>query len=336
MAADTMKVSEMAARILAIPGGEEPDPVSISVSSSGLITATDGLSTETLQLSTEAGAVITPGTSQKTAIAAQKFSTGAIRVAGDSDLVASNIKKDVEIFGVTGSYEPPNPDPVTISFDGSTATITATDGITSANRTLNTQAAKTVTPGTQDQVAVYSGRYMTGNVTVAGDADLVAGNIKQGVNIFGVTGTCATGVDVSTYKLSGWNTALTDGRTGWYFTLPSGCPDGLPNLVVTNNPLSNPSYLSDGHWQPGSCSYVMRSGMYYGTGVWISNDGGMSFDRIENMQVGTSASHTTRSLIITRETINGADCLVFTLRPWLSIDGEAGVSGNYHHCMCFW
>lgn len=56
---------------------------------------------------------------------------------------------------------------------------------------LSTQAAKTITPTTYSQTAVASGKYTTGAVTVAGDSDLVASNIKSGVNIFGVTGSYA-------------------------------------------------------------------------------------------------------------------------------------------------
>lgn len=61
-------------------------------------------------------------------------------------------------------------------------------GAKSSTKQLTTQAAKTVTPGTADQTAIASGCYTTGAVTVKGDANLVAGNIKSGVSIFGVTG----------------------------------------------------------------------------------------------------------------------------------------------------
>ena len=61
-------------------------------------------------------------------------------------------------------------------------------GSKSTTKQLTTQAAKTITPGTIDQTAVSTGKYTIGNVTVKGDANLVAGNIKNGVNIFGVAG----------------------------------------------------------------------------------------------------------------------------------------------------
>ena len=87
--------------------------------------------------------------------------------------------------------------------------------------TIPTIAGTTITPSTASQIAVSSGYYTGGDITVAavptqsktvtptsttqnitpdsgkflskvtvnGDSDLVAGNIKSGVNIFGVTGT---------------------------------------------------------------------------------------------------------------------------------------------------
>ena len=66
-------------------------------------------------------------------------------------------------------------------------------GTKSATQQLTTQAAKTVTPTTSNQTAVASGRYTTGAITVKGDANLVAGNIKSGVSIFGVAGTHSGG-----------------------------------------------------------------------------------------------------------------------------------------------
>ena len=66
---------------------------------------------------------------------------------------------------------------------------TGTAGNSSVSLTANvtTKAAATITPGTTNQT-IESGTYLTGTQTIAGDADLVASNIINGVQIFGVTG----------------------------------------------------------------------------------------------------------------------------------------------------
>lgn len=70
-------------------------------------------------------------------------------------------------------------------------------GTKSATQQLTTQAAKTVTPSTEEQTAVAVGMYTTGAVKVAGDVNLKAENIRSGVTIFGVTGTFEGGIDVT-------------------------------------------------------------------------------------------------------------------------------------------
>lgn len=64
---------------------------------------------------------------------------------------------------------------------------------TKKTKQLTTQAAKTWTPGTSDQT-ISSGRYLTGKQTIKGDADLIAENIRKGIDIFGVLGTMAEGI----------------------------------------------------------------------------------------------------------------------------------------------
>lgn len=53
----------------------------------------------------QGGSTITPGTAAKTAIAAGRYASGNIYVAGDPNLIAQYIKKGVPIFGVTGTWE---------------------------------------------------------------------------------------------------------------------------------------------------------------------------------------------------------------------------------------
>lgn len=97
----------------AIPKAAQATP-SISVSSDGIITASvyqnegyvlSGTKSAKHPLNTQSGKTVTPSTTQQTAVASKKYTTGNVYVAGDSNLTADNIKKGISIFGVTGSYE---------------------------------------------------------------------------------------------------------------------------------------------------------------------------------------------------------------------------------------
>ena len=64
---------------------------------------------------------------------------------------------------------------------------TAGNSSVSLTASVTTKAAATITPGTSNQ-EIAAGTYLTGKQTISGDANLVAGNIKSGVSIFGVNG----------------------------------------------------------------------------------------------------------------------------------------------------
>ncbi len=96
---------------------------------------------------------------------------------------------------------------ISVSSDG---LITATAGNKSATKQLPTQGANTITPSTSTKTAVASGRYTTGEVTVKGDSNLVAANIKKGVTIFGVAGTLAGG-DTNEIYNDGYDDGYDDG-----------------------------------------------------------------------------------------------------------------------------
>lgn len=83
------------------------------------------------------------------------------------------------------------------SLDTSDATAAAADILKDKTAYVNGQKvtgtitsvnAQTITPTTTDQT-VNGNVFLTGVITVAGDANLLAENIKSGVTIFGVTGT---------------------------------------------------------------------------------------------------------------------------------------------------
>lgn len=265
-----------------------PNPTASVNSSTGVVTASHtqtagyvsaGTTTGTLQLTVQAAATITPGTSNKTAVAAGRYTTGAVTVAGDADLTAANIKNGVNIFGVagtftyataasaagaghilkdkvafvngaqvtgtivtktasdltasgavvtvpagyyasqatksvgTGSAKPPasiSGSSATVSTGSNTLTLSKTISVTptvtagyvsagtagnvsvSLTGSVTTKAAATITPGTSNQT-IAAGTYLTGAQTIAGNANLVAANIKKDVSIFGVTGSYVGG-----------------------------------------------------------------------------------------------------------------------------------------------
>lgn len=70
---------------------------------------------------------------------------------------------------------------------GYVASGTAGNSAVSLTASVTTKAAATITPGTSNQ-EIAAGTYLTGKQTISGDANLVAGNIKSGVSIFGVAG----------------------------------------------------------------------------------------------------------------------------------------------------
>ena len=85
----------------------------IDVSEGGLITATTeqeagyvpgGSKSATQQLPTQAAKTVTPGTTNQTAVASGRYTTGAVTVKGDANLKAENIAEGVSIFGVTGTH----------------------------------------------------------------------------------------------------------------------------------------------------------------------------------------------------------------------------------------
>lgn len=72
----------------------------ISSGTAGTVTVSGS---NTKQLTTKAATTYTPTTSNQT-IAASTYLTGVQTIKGDSNLIASNIKSGVSIFGVSGTY----------------------------------------------------------------------------------------------------------------------------------------------------------------------------------------------------------------------------------------
>lgn len=59
------------------------------------------------------------------------------------------------------------------------------------NKIIARGGAQTITPGTSNKI--LNAGYYSGDITVAGDGNLIASNIRSGKNIFGVVGTLVEG-----------------------------------------------------------------------------------------------------------------------------------------------
>lgn len=190
---------------------------SISIdSSTGIITASAtqaagyvsaGTKTKEEQLQTQPAKRITPSKANITAVAAGKYTTGDVivdPVPTQSKTVTpttstQRITPDTGKFlaSVTVASVPTQTKSVTPNT--SAQTVTPDNGKFLSSVTVNaipntyvrpaaTQAATTYTPTTERQI-ISAGTYCTGQQTIEGDVDLVAGNIKSGADIFGVRGT---------------------------------------------------------------------------------------------------------------------------------------------------
>lgn len=89
-----------------------------------------------------------------------------------------------------------------------------------ATGTMPTKAATTITPGTSAKTAISAGTYASGTITVAGDTNLKAANIKAGVSIFGVTGSYTPNVTTVTWSITS--------STKYSATIQHTKPDGTP------------------------------------------------------------------------------------------------------------
>lgn len=99
---------------------------------------------------------------------------------------------------------------------------------------ITTKASQTYTPSRSDQV-IYANQYLNGNQTIKGDSNLLASNIKEGVSIFGVLGTCNI-QSMGGVKMESGSSAISYSEYGsnpYYNAYLNINPSFTPKLVIT-------------------------------------------------------------------------------------------------------
>ena len=184
--------------------------------------------------------VVRSGTASFIEVPAVGFAgIGKVTVIGDEDLIPANIKYGVEILGVKGAYSPADPKltagNATITGNGS-HTFYPSGGYAGLSRmTVNVKVPTQLVPQSKSVMPGYNGQVVTpdsgfnalSSVVVAGDTDLIAANIREGVSIFGVTGSYSSGQKFQ-------SKTVTPGRSGKTVTPDVGY-NGLSSVYVVGD-----------------------------------------------------------------------------------------------------
>ena len=175
-------------------------------------------------------------------------------VKGDVDLVATNLKANVEIFGITGNY---NPQVATGDVQASEVlegkTFSNSQG-TDFDGKMPNQGAQTYIPSTIDQVIVAG--YHNGQGIVKGDENLKASNLLKGVELFGVVGSYECPPVVECPPVATGTAVVSEVLVGKTFSTSQGV--GLVGTMVDQGAKN---------YTPSTTDQPIVAGYYNGSGV---------------------------------------------------------------------
>ncbi|MBP1924582.1 hypothetical protein J2Z76_000435 [Sedimentibacter acidaminivorans] len=203
-------------------GGEYGTATASDVLSGKTIGTEDGLIEGTIPI--KSAATIIPATTNQV-IAAGQYLSGIQTIAGDADLISSNIKAGANIFGVAG-----NSNIVDTSAGDAVASQVLSgkkayvDGALITG-TMPNNGAQSDTITKQGGTKAIPAGYTTGGTVTASFANLSSENIKSGVNVGGVVGTLKpltmTSGTIASQSLGGYSTKT------FQLNLPSGGADAV-------------------------------------------------------------------------------------------------------------
>lgn len=153
----------------------------------GGVKITGSIPTKTSADLTVSGDTVTAPAGYYASAASKAVASGSVSIPGDTISIAPSISISTGGIVTAMVADSKTVTPVVLPGYVSSASSAVMPIVGSSSLQLPVQAAQTITPTTSDQT-ISSGKYLTGTQTIKGDANLVAGNIKKDVSIFGVTG----------------------------------------------------------------------------------------------------------------------------------------------------
>ena len=162
---------------------------------------------------------------------------------------------------------------------------------------VSTMGGQTITPRSTSQTVSCSGRYMTGNIVVNGDSNLVAANIISGKSIFGVAG--------NAHKLASMTFAAAPSTTSKIY-------DYYPNLTKSFYPLN----LSLGF-----------HAVTYGYSCYELPAYNGIVDKYGTFRLWAGSDSATYDVLINSKLVNGTNIAIPCARTGRTMDG--GVAGYY-------
>lgn len=172
-------------------GGQSLDGVT---SYANGVKITGSIPTKTAADMTASGATVTAPAGYYAAATSKTIASGTATTPATSINAVPVLSINASTGVITGTVSASQNVTPTVSAGyvsaGTAGTISVSGSDTLA---LTAQAAQTITPGTTAQT-IAAGQYLTGAQTIAGDANLIAQNIKAGVSIFNVDGELSTPV----------------------------------------------------------------------------------------------------------------------------------------------
>ena len=149
------------------------------------------------------------------------------------------------------------------------------NGAGQVTQSIATKGAATITPSTVNQV-IAAGQYLAGAQTIAGSANLLAANIKEGVNIFGKIGTLkplisgigvaasnniltVSGLGFTPHFVIGFATKY-NARYGFFAALNSSIVSQNMNYRLWYTSETGPIIKQDANFTPNSNGFSVLSG----------------------------------------------------------------------------